>query len=215
MRRSHADDGPQCKKPKTTSNKKGLTEESRVERNVREQKRSLHISQQINEIRNIITKGGMYVQKATKCGVLQDAIDYIQKLQESQQVANFEKHMLLQELGRLQRPPPPVAPASIDVVPEFVTVFSQSSSAPQPRTTHLSHENLQVFGDPLELDIGYAQEMQGDSNQRRQSDQMLPTQASNKDRYHNVFDSAPVGMVSTSAEMQVHLYSMSLLTCFL
>lgn len=186
--RTTSEDGPESKKLKTATGKK-LSEEGRVERNVREQKRSLHISQQIQQIRDMITRGGMRVQKATKCCVLQDAIDYIRMLQQNQQAADFEKHMLLQELGRLQQPPV-VAPTNANVVPQYITV--STCSAPQPTTGHCNLEDPEILGPP-DLSIGYAHEMQGESNEQRQCNRV---QASKEDRYHKVFDMSPVGMVS-------------------
>lgn len=50
---------------KNTANKKPLSNERREERNAREKERSLKITQQIHELRNLLTAGGIIVPKVS------------------------------------------------------------------------------------------------------------------------------------------------------
>lgn len=52
-----------------TANKKPLTNERREERNAREKERSLKITQQIHELRSLLTAGGVIVPKVSIYGV--------------------------------------------------------------------------------------------------------------------------------------------------
>ena len=77
------------KKPsKTTSGeggkKKGMTVKKREERNAREKERSFRISKQINELRDLLSTGGVIVAKGTKSSVLTEAANYIRMLQQHQ-----------------------------------------------------------------------------------------------------------------------------------
>jgi len=69
---------PSTKKHKTTDDSK------REERNAREKERSFRISKQINELRNLLSKGGVIVPKGTKSSVLTEAANYIRMLQQHQ-----------------------------------------------------------------------------------------------------------------------------------
>ena len=51
------------------ANKKPLSNERREERNAREKERSLKITQQIHELRNLLTAGGIIVPKVSILGV--------------------------------------------------------------------------------------------------------------------------------------------------
>lgn len=62
-----------------------LVDAKREERNAREKQRSLRIVKQINEIRGILTSGGVVVPKGTKSSVLTQAADYIRLLHMQQQ----------------------------------------------------------------------------------------------------------------------------------
>ena len=64
--------------------KKRLDERKRVERNAREKERSFRISKQINELRNLLSSGGVIVPKGTKSSVLTEAANYIRMLQQHQ-----------------------------------------------------------------------------------------------------------------------------------
>ena len=57
-----------------------LDESSRRERNAREQKRSLKLSNQITELQTLLATGGVAVPKGTKSEVLNHTIKYIQSM---------------------------------------------------------------------------------------------------------------------------------------
>jgi Helix-loop-helix DNA-binding domain len=67
------------------SRKKNKLEDSkREERNAREKERSFRISRQINELRSLLSSGGVIVPKGTKSSVLTEAANYIRMLQQHQ-----------------------------------------------------------------------------------------------------------------------------------
>lgn len=74
-----SNDSPQPKR-----RKKRLDERKRVERNAREKERSFRISKQINELRSLLSSGGVIVPKGTKSSVLTEAANYIRMLQQHQ-----------------------------------------------------------------------------------------------------------------------------------
>jgi hypothetical protein len=63
---------------------KKLDEGKREERNAREKERSFRISRQINELRALLSVGGVIVPKGTKSSVLTEAANYIRMLQQHQ-----------------------------------------------------------------------------------------------------------------------------------
>ena len=71
-------DQPPRKKTKKIDNFK------REERNAREKERSFRISRQINELRSLLSSGGVIVPKGTKSSVLTEAANYIRMLQQHQ-----------------------------------------------------------------------------------------------------------------------------------
>jgi Helix-loop-helix DNA-binding domain len=64
--------------------KKRLNNRKREERNAREKERSFRISKQINELRALLSTGGVIVPKGTKSSVLTEAANYIRMLQQHQ-----------------------------------------------------------------------------------------------------------------------------------
>ena len=77
--RQQSGDSPQPKR-----RKKRLDERKRVERNAREKERSFRISKQINDLRSLLSSGGVIVPKGTKSSVLTEAANYIRMLQQHQ-----------------------------------------------------------------------------------------------------------------------------------
>lgn len=90
-----ADAGSECKK------KKPLTNERREERNMREKERSLKITQQIHELRELLSMGGIIVPKGTKSTILTEAANYIRLLQQHQYRSEMDKAQLVQEVQRI------------------------------------------------------------------------------------------------------------------
>ena len=78
--------------PQPKRRKKRLDERKRVERNAREKERSFRISKQINELRSLLSSGGVIVPKGTKSSVLTEAANYIRMLQQHQ----FRSEMCVQ-----------------------------------------------------------------------------------------------------------------------
>ena len=61
-----------------------LDPRKREERNAREKERSCRIAQQIDDLRGLLSRGGVIVAKGTKSSVLQEAANYIEVLQRQQ-----------------------------------------------------------------------------------------------------------------------------------
>lgn len=75
----------QDKEPVAKGGKKGRVDNSkREERNAREKERSYRITSQINELRGLLSTGGVIVPKGTKNAVLTEAANYIRILQQQQ-----------------------------------------------------------------------------------------------------------------------------------
>lgn len=81
--------------------KKKLDESKREERNAREKERSFRISRQINELRNLLSSGGVIVPKGTKSSVLTEAANYIRMLQQHQYRSEIDRHQLVQQVQRI------------------------------------------------------------------------------------------------------------------
>lgn len=88
-------DQESCKK------KKPLSNERREERNLREKERSLKITQQIHELRNLLSMGGVIVPKGTKSTILTEVANYIRLLQQQQYRSEMDKAQLVQEVQRI------------------------------------------------------------------------------------------------------------------
>jgi hypothetical protein len=69
---------------KSGRKKKKIDDVKREERNAREKERSFRISKQINELRALLSSGGVIVPKGTKSSVLTEAANYIRMLQQHQ-----------------------------------------------------------------------------------------------------------------------------------
>ncbi|KAG7340067.1 PAS domain S-box containing protein [Nitzschia inconspicua] len=78
--------------------KKKLDDSKREERNAREKERSFRISRQINELRNLLSSGGVIVPKGTKSSVLTEAANYIRMLQQHQYRSEIDRHQLVQQI---------------------------------------------------------------------------------------------------------------------
>lgn len=70
----------------------------REERNAREKERSFRISRQINELRSLLSSGGVIVPKGTKSSVLTEAANYIRMLQQHQYRSEIDRHQLIQQM---------------------------------------------------------------------------------------------------------------------
>ena len=81
-----------------TVGQKSMSSSKREERNAREKDRSFRISQQIEELRNVLSCGGVIVPKGTKSSVLTEAAHYIRMLQQNQCQSELERHQLIQQV---------------------------------------------------------------------------------------------------------------------
>ncbi|EED91265.1 predicted protein [Thalassiosira pseudonana CCMP1335] len=97
---SYDDDRKSCDSP-SSKRKKPLTNERREERNMREKERSLKITQQIHELRGLLSIGGVIVPKGTKSTILTEAANYIRLLQQHQYRSEIDKAQLVQEVQRI------------------------------------------------------------------------------------------------------------------
>jgi PAS domain-containing protein len=79
------------KKPK-------IHEDKREERNAREKERSYRITSQINELRALLSTGGVIVPKGTKNAVLTEAANYIRALQQQQYKSEIHRQQLIQQM---------------------------------------------------------------------------------------------------------------------
>jgi len=70
----------------------------REERNAREKERSFRISKQINELRDLLSSGGVIIPKGTKSSVLTEAANYIRMLQQHQYKSEIDRHQLVQQM---------------------------------------------------------------------------------------------------------------------
>lgn len=81
-----------AKSPSSPSKEHGYqdSEERRLERNQREKERSNKIATQVDTLRCLLQRGGLFIPKKTKSSVLSEASNYIKSMQDRQQVMNAE-----------------------------------------------------------------------------------------------------------------------------
>eukprot|EP00577_Skeletonema_sp_RCC1716_P013215 CAMPEP_0113413120 /NCGR_PEP_ID=MMETSP0013_2-20120614/23232_1 /TAXON_ID=2843 ORGANISM="Skeletonema costatum, Strain 1716" /NCGR_SAMPLE_ID=MMETSP0013_2 /ASSEMBLY_ACC=CAM_ASM_000158 /LENGTH=385 /DNA_ID=CAMNT_0000299725 /DNA_START=181 /DNA_END=1338 /DNA_ORIENTATION=- /assembly_acc=CAM_ASM_000158 len=101
LKRKSFDDGDGSLHAAGSKKKKPLTNERREERNMREKERSLKITHQIHELRNLLSSGGIIVPKGTKSTILSEAANYIRLLQQQHNRLELEKQQLVQEVQRI------------------------------------------------------------------------------------------------------------------
>jgi len=80
------------KRSKTESHFKNdgkMPDSKREERNAREKDRSFRIAQQIEDLRGLLSHGGVIVPKGTKSSILTEAANYIRMLQQTQTQAEM------------------------------------------------------------------------------------------------------------------------------
>lgn len=89
---------PVVKTEPAAKKKKKMDDSKREERNAREKERSFRISKQINELRNLLSSGGVIVPKGTKSSVLTEAANYIKMLQNQQYRSEIDRQQLVQQI---------------------------------------------------------------------------------------------------------------------
>jgi len=85
----------------TGSKKPKIDDGKREERNAREKERSFRISKQIDELRALLSSGGVIVPKGTKSSVLTEAANYIRMLQQHQYRSEIDRHQLVQQVQKI------------------------------------------------------------------------------------------------------------------
>ncbi|EJK64575.1 hypothetical protein THAOC_14684 [Thalassiosira oceanica] len=73
-----------------------------MERNAREKERSCKIARQIDELRALLSRGGVTVTKGTKITVLAEAANYINLLQQQQVQWEMDRQSLVQQMQQMQ-----------------------------------------------------------------------------------------------------------------
>lgn len=96
-RKTHQQNTLSKDQPPRKKNKK-IDNFKREERNAREKERSFRISRQINELRALLSSGGVIVPKGTKSSVLTEAANYIRMLQQHQYRSEIDRHQLIQQM---------------------------------------------------------------------------------------------------------------------
>jgi hypothetical protein len=162
---------------------KQLDEDKREERNAREKERSFRISRQINELRNLLSSGGVIVPKGTKSSVLTEAANYIRMLQQHQYRSEIDRHQLVQQMqmigaGALG----PQAAAAIRHVSAQNGVWSLGNFGGVPPKSAMSFYNSTETETNIEAEPV-------DPNAP------VPTKIEDHE-YRHIFNSCSVGMVS-------------------
>lgn len=152
-------------------------DEKREERNKREKERSYRITSQINELRNLLTAGGVVVSKGTKNAVLAEAASYIRMLQQNQYKAEIHRQQLIQQMQLIGSG----------------QLGSHAANAIRYAATQNGIWNLGNFGGiPPNTDSEDPQSIQSDS-----SDDQLIKDIQEHD-YKHIFNSCSVGMAIAS-----------------
>ncbi|CAB9507855.1 expressed unknown protein [Seminavis robusta] len=166
--------------------KKRLNDKKREERNAREKERSFRISKQINELRSLLSSGGVIVPKGTKSSVLTEAANYIRMLQQHQYRSEIDRHQLVQQ----------------------IQMIGGGAHGPQAAQAirHVAAKNgvwsLGNFGGvPPKSAMGYYQPgSNGEPNEIQSALPVDPIQQTKieEHEYHSVFNNCAVGMAIAS-----------------
>lgn len=164
--------------------KKKLDTRKREERNAREKERSFRISKQINELRNLLSSGGVIVPKGTKSSVLTEAANYIRMLQQHQYRSEIDRHQLVQQI-------------------QLIGSGTQGAKAANA-IRHVAAQNgvwsLGNFGGvPPKSAMTFYQASNGETPEMQPSDQdaVQPTKI-NPSEYQFIFNACGVGMAIAS-----------------
>lgn len=82
-----------------------LDPKKREERNAREKERSCRIAKQIDELRSLLSRGGVIVAKGTKSSVLAEAANYINLLQQQQVQWEVDRQAMLNQMQEVGATP--------------------------------------------------------------------------------------------------------------
>ncbi|GKY97548.1 hypothetical protein MPSEU_000713000 [Mayamaea pseudoterrestris] len=166
--------------------KKAVPTKKREERNAREKERSFRISKQINELRDLLSAGGVIVAKGTKSSVLTEAANYIRMLQQHQYRSEIDRHQLIQQMqligGGAQGPQ---AATAIRHVAAQNGVWSLGNFGGVPPRTAMS-----IYGNPVNTDVASVASSQEDTGSA--ANNVEPHD------YRFIFNSCGVGMAVAS-----------------
>jgi len=171
-----------------------LDDMKREERNAREKERSFRISRQINELRGLLSSGGVIVPKGTKSSVLTEAANYIRMLQQHQYRSEIDRHQLVQQIqmiggGALGQP----AANAVRHVAAQNGVWSLGNfGGVPPKSAMMYHQQPSMSS--VQSDGGAAMQQQ---QQAARDGSVLPNKIEEPD-YRYVFNSCTVGMAIAS-----------------
>lgn len=183
-----------------------ITEDVREERNAREKERSFRISRQINEIRNLLSSGGVIVPKGTKSSVLTEAASYIRMLQQHQYRSEIDRHQLIKQIQAIgSGAHGPEAAQTVRHVAAQNGVWSLGNFGGVPPTSAMSHfESSQpnsTMNNPAEQSVRDV-----DDNNFK-----LQTNVDDND-CRLIFNSCSVGMVRITGQCYPRVETKSLIT---
>lgn len=152
--------------------------DKRKERNAREKERSCRIAKQIDDLRALLSRGGIIVSKGTKSSVLSEAATYINLLQQQQVQWEMDRQALMQQMQQL--------------------------SASQ---NNMGQNDMSMAGMPHGMDAQATQQLQiqqggqgqmmNPSGKQQEQSQQQPNTVSPSD-YKFIFDNSSVGMAIAS-----------------
>ena len=177
---------------------KKLDDNKREERNAREKERSFRISRQINELRNLLSSGGVIVPKGTKSSVLTEAANYIRMLQQHQYRCEIDRHQLVQQMqmigsGALG----PQAAAAIRHVSAQNGVWSLGNFGGVPPKSAMSYYQQTSSGTGSGSSTGGNSAANAETSTTQPVDPNAPLQTKLESHdYRFIFNSCAVGMVS-------------------
>ena len=191
------DNEPPCKRGKKAPSAP-VNEEIREERNAREKERSFRISRQINEIRNLLSSGGVIVPKGTKSSVLTEAASYIRMLQQHQYRSEIDRHQLIKQIQAIgSGAHGPEAAQTVRHVAAQNGVWSLGNFGGVPPTSAMSYfegtQPTSAVNMPVEQGA-----LEGDRNNFQ-----FDTKVDDND-CRLVFNSCSVGMVCVVFQRSVH-----------
>ena len=174
-----------------------MNEDIREERNAREKERSFRISRQINEIRNLLSSGGVIVPKGTKSSVLTEAASYIRMLQQHQYRSEIDRHQLIKQIQAIgSGAHGPEAAQTVRHVAAQNGVWSLGNFGGVPPASAMSHfegtQQISTVNMPVE---------QGVVEEDRNNFQLQTKVDDNDCRL--IFNSCSVGMVRVAVQCSV------------
>ncbi|KAL7540240.1 hypothetical protein ACHAXR_010446 [Thalassiosira sp. AJA248-18] len=138
--------------------------DKRKERNAREKERSCRIAQQIDDLRNLLSRGGVIVSKGTKSSVLSEAATYINLLQQQQVQWEMDRQALLQQMQQIGANPNGMVqnqlPNEMAMVPAAADAQAQQlqpmEAIPQNVANSINHNDYKFIFDNSSVGMAIA-----------------------------------------------------------